>query len=158
MSDKSPRQTSSKKSDKTLKEKRAIKKTKKSGESDGGLGQLAQTRGDDARCELRHVRHGRDGLVVLVGRHDADGGAHGERELAHATDRCLGGGLVGDDDPGATVEEVGPGSSRSRAFPSGHRVRADVAARVGPGVEHDAQHRLLDGGDVGDDGIGTLVR
>jgi hypothetical protein len=36
VSDKSPRQTSSKKSEKTLKEKRAIKKTKKSGESDGG--------------------------------------------------------------------------------------------------------------------------
>ncbi|MDD7919180.1 hypothetical protein [Actinomycetospora callitridis] len=35
MSDKSPRQSSSKKSDKSLKEKRAIKKAKKSGD-DGG--------------------------------------------------------------------------------------------------------------------------
>ena len=126
-------------------------------ESDGGLGQLAQTRGDDARGELRHVRHGRDGLVVLVRRHDADGRADGERELAHPTDRCVGGGLVGDDDPGAAVEEVGPGSRRSRALPAGHRVRADVAARVGSRVEHDAQHRLLDGGDVGDDGVGPPV-
>ena len=35
MSDKSPRQSSSKKSDKSLKEKRAIKKSKKSGDADG---------------------------------------------------------------------------------------------------------------------------
>ncbi|MDD7967218.1 hypothetical protein [Actinomycetospora lemnae] len=35
MSDKSPRQSSSKKSDKTIKEKRAIKKAKKAGGNDG---------------------------------------------------------------------------------------------------------------------------
>ncbi|WP_256438375.1 hypothetical protein [Pseudonocardia sp. H11422] len=36
MSDKSPRQSASKKSDKTIKEKRAIKKIKKATGSDGG--------------------------------------------------------------------------------------------------------------------------
>lgn len=36
MSDKSPRQTSSKKSEMSIKEKRAAKKTKKAGEADGG--------------------------------------------------------------------------------------------------------------------------
>ncbi|WP_433787233.1 hypothetical protein ACQPX6_10470 [Actinomycetospora sp. CA-101289] len=35
MSDKSPRQSASKKSDKTLKEKRAVKKAKKDGSDDG---------------------------------------------------------------------------------------------------------------------------
>ncbi len=35
MSDKSPRQSSSKKSDKSIKEKRAIKKAKKSGDDAG---------------------------------------------------------------------------------------------------------------------------
>ena len=36
MSDKSPRQSPSKKSDKSIKQKRAIKKAKKSADADGG--------------------------------------------------------------------------------------------------------------------------
>ncbi len=46
-------------------------------------------------------------------------------------DRRVGRGLVRHDDPGAAVEEVASGGRGARALPTGHRVRADVAARVG---------------------------
>jgi hypothetical protein len=120
------------------------------GQAEGRLVELPQARGDQARGQLRQVRHRRHSGVVLgrlhAHRHRAE--VDGERADRQQRVRVRRAGVG--DDPRPPEEEVrhrgrGPGPLAPR-----HRVGADVPAEVDAGGAQLLEHVALDRGDVGD--------
>ena len=98
---------------------------------------------------------GGDGGIVLRRPHAHRGGAHIDRQVPDDQLR-LRIGVLTDHHPGAASEEVAVRGAGARALPAGHRVGADVPARLrsrpGPDLGDDP---FLDGGHVSDHGTGV---
>ena len=130
----------------------------------GGAGHLAEV--PPALAAAQHgeeaggdgdgeMRDGGGVVVMLLGGHEMFFRADHLGEAQHGADRCLAGGVAGDDGPGAVLEKTGLGVLHARVGLACHRVAADVGdvrgqVLAGPDHGHD-----LGRGDVGDGGAGA---
>ena len=99
-----------------------------------------------------------DGGVVVGGAEGRDRGARGPGEPGDDLRGGRVGSFVRAEHPRPALEEVGPRTDRARALAAGHRVAADIALDGHAGTHEIGEDHLLDGRDVGDDGLGPPLQ